>query len=454
MALPTCRASESRMDAEIIVLGAGLSGLHAARLLSTEGKDVLILEGLNRIGGRLHTLNHSPSEFTEGGGEQVGAGYARIIDTARDLNVGLQPDRDARRPTTYYYDGRIHTLETWQSIDPHPFPPMFTKMSPTAPLFGLAAKRNPLKTATDWRDPQFAMHDISAQEFLSRVGFQSTGLDVLNTALNGNSLDNYSMLNLYRSLQTFSHSRSLGPSLSFIHGAQRLPEAMAASLPRDVKLGEVIKSISVDTDKVTILTKNGGSYRAAHVICTLPFGALRHININAPLSTSQREAFNGLPYTQILQVHLRAQTPFWEIDGQPADMWTDLPIERVFANLNSDGTPNGLFRVWINGTGATASIWKDRSKIGDTVRELMKIVRPASKGEFEVLAVQNWTRTNEFSGGAYMHWAPGQIGKWAEKMRAPAGRLSFAGEHLSYLHTGMEGAMESGENAAFHLLDV
>jgi len=53
-----------------------------------------------------------------------------------------------------------------------------------------------------------------------------------------------------------------------------------------------------------------------------------------------------------------------------------------------------------------------------------------------------------------MHWAPGQIAKWAGHMGAPAGRLSFAGEHLSHLHTGMEGAMESGENAALYLLDT
>jgi monoamine oxidase len=53
-----------------------------------------------------------------------------------------------------------------------------------------------------------------------------------------------------------------------------------------------------------------------------------------------------------------------------------------------------------------------------------------------------------------MHWAPGQISQWADSIAAPSSRLAFAGEHLSRLHTGMEGAMESGENAAFYLLDI
>lgn len=84
----------------------------------------------------------------------------------------------------------------------------------------------------------------------------------------------------------------------------------------------------------------------------------------------------------------------------------------------------------------------------------MKTVRPASKGQFDVLAVQDWTKTNPLSGGAYMHWAPGQIGQWASSIATPSSRLAFAGEHLSRLHMGMEGAMESGENAASYLLNI
>ena len=72
-ALPACRSSDKGFDAEVIILGAGLSGLHAARLLEGEGKDILVLEGSDRIGGRMHTLGHGALGYTEAGGEQVGA---------------------------------------------------------------------------------------------------------------------------------------------------------------------------------------------------------------------------------------------------------------------------------------------------------------------------------------------------------------------------------------------
>lgn len=452
-ALPACRASGSKLDAEVIVLGAGLSGLHAARLLSEEGKDVLVLEGSDRIGGRLHTLDHGDLGFTEGGGEQIGASYARLIDTARQLDVMLEPENTLPRATAYYYQGKLHTPDEWKNLDTHPFPSPFKGTSPAAPLFGLASRNNPLSAPEDWRDPQFAEYDISAQDFLLQAGFDGDAQAVIDQTLNANSLRSYSMMNLYRTLQLYTQSRAMGPSLSVKGGAQRLPEAMAASLPRSVKTAQIVKAITVEADKVIIETQGGKTYRSAHCICALPFGTLRNIAVKAFMPAPQSAAISGLSYTQILQIHLQANTPFWETDGLPADMWTDLPIERVFANRDKTGTPTGLFRVWINGTGAGRSVWKDRSKIADRVKEYMKAVRPASDGAFDVLAVADWTAANPLAGGAYIHWAPNQIAQWAGKMGKPAGRLSFAGEHLSYLHTGMEGAMESAENAVFDLLD-
>lgn len=453
-ALPACRASDAKLDAEVIVLGAGLAGLHAARLLSGEGKDVMVLEGSSRIGGRVHTLDHGELGHTEGGGEQIGASYARLIDTARELDVSLIPDSPTRRGTNYYYQGKNYTAAQWKGLKAAPFPPPFEGSSPSGPLFALASQSNPLSSAEDWINPNFSKYDVSAQDFLLEAGFNGDAQKVIDQALNGNNLRSYSMMNLYRSLQLNTQSRGMGASMSVQGGAQRLPEAMAESLHRKVKTGQMIKTITVKGDKVAVETATGKSYSASYCVCALPFGALRHVVIKAFMPAEQSTAIRELPYTQIRQIHMKARTKFWEKDGLEADMWTDLPIERIFADRGENGKPNGLFRVWINGTGAGRSVWEDNSKIAERVKAYMKTVRPASEGLFDVLNIQDWTRENPLSGGAYMHWAPGQIGKWAANMGASTSRLAFAGEHLSRLHTGLEGAMESGENAAFYLLDM
>ena len=83
---------------DVIVLGAGLSGLHAARLLEAEGAKVLVLEGRDRVGGRVFTLDDLPG-YPEGGGNGIGAGYARLLDTAKQLGVPLVPVRQRTEST-------------------------------------------------------------------------------------------------------------------------------------------------------------------------------------------------------------------------------------------------------------------------------------------------------------------------------------------------------------------
>jgi len=453
-ASPLQTPSERRFDAEIIVLGAGLSGLHAARLLVAEGRDVLVLEGADRIGGRMHTISHNVTDYTEAGGEQVGASYARILDTAVDLGLELIPDNPIRRETTYSYQGKVYGPEDWKTLETHPLSGRFKGGSPSTPLFALSAQTNPLLSPQSWREIQHVEQDISAAQFLKNNGMSGSELQVIGHTLNGNNLESYSIMNLYRSLQLYTQSRDMGGSVSIKGGAQRLPEAMAASLPRAVQTGHQVNSIETFADHVEITDAAGRVFKAKHCICTLPFGALRRVNLKAPVSDDQRRAIKNLPYTQIFQLHFKTETPYWDVDGLPADMWMDGPLERAFINRDRSGKPTQYGRVWINGDGASAVANLTETELSGLLQSEISKMRPVRNKDIRLLSVQNWTSSNALAGGAYMHWAPGQIHQWANIMGQAAGRLSFAGEHLSYLHTGMEGAMESGETAAFALLDV
>lgn len=451
-ALPACRASGSKLDAQIIILGAGLAGLRAAQILSAGGKDVLVLEGSSRIGGRVHTLEHGELGFTEGGGAEIKPNYARVIRAAKAANLKLIKSTTDDRQTAYYYQGQSYMPEAWKrSVKPN-FPAPFGTAVPTAPLTELAAKANPLKAPEDWSRSKFNSYDISAQDFLLKAGFQGDAQKLIEQSFDGNLLRNFSMMNLYRNAALNAQSNDVGESLIVEGGAQRLPEAMAQSLPRAVMLGQMVKTITSESDKVIIETAGGKTYCAAQCLCALPFGALRNVSIKAFMPQAQSAAIRELPHTQVLQIHLKADSAFWDKDGLPANMWTDLPLEQIFAELDAQGQPTGLFRVSINGRGATRSVWEDRAALPERLGAYMKTVRPASEGKFDVLAVQDWTTKNTLAGGAYSHWAPGQITQWAEDMGRPGSNLAFAGDQFGRGHTGMEGAMESAENAARQLL--
>ena len=433
-------------DADVLILGAGLAGLHAARMLEADGFNVLVLEADNRVGGRMRTLDSLPGR-PEAGGQQVGQSYARIRSTAIDLGLNVVPPKPGgSRDKTMVINGRAFDAREWMDAPENPFPEAFKRATPDTALFMAAARENPLVDQYAWREIG-SEFDLSAKDYLASKGFTTNALALCDIALNANELSTYSMLNLWRTLTLFTLDTSSGPSEEIEGGSQRLPEAMAASLATDaVHLGEAISAISANGDGVTVTTKNK-TYRAPFCVNALPFPVLRKLSHDMDGTPSAiAPIIDAMPYTQIQQVHLELEQG--PADDLPIMMWTDTPIERVFPVRNAAGEIVSL-TCWVNGTGTRLSTSDEDWK---TLAEETLLRSRGIKAKAH--AVVRWDKDQPLSGGAYMHWAPGQIKPWAERITQPAGRLHFAGEHTSYLHTGMEGAMESGERAAYAIIEA
>ncbi|MEM6627565.1 MAG: NAD(P)/FAD-dependent oxidoreductase [Pseudomonadota bacterium] len=436
-------------DADILVIGAGLSGLNAARILAREGLHVLVIEASDRPGGRILTLDGLPGR-PEAGGAQIGRSYARIHAEAADLGLKIvDPPRTSRDRALVLGDTLI-SQEEWALHPANPFEGPLAGAAPDSALFRLAAPNNPLQDVYAWREDAAQAYDVSAADFLRKQGLGDEALRVIDIALNATALDTYSMLNLYRTLTLFAQDSANGPPQALEGGAQRLPEAMAASLGDRVRYRSALRFLNV-SDTGVEATTDQGELRADFAILALPFPALNRIQMNAPIEDTQSDAIAGLPYTPITQIHMTPKTRYWETDGAPAAMWTDGPLERVFAMPDRESGETVALNAWINGTGSEAASLLDDSALSDLARLEMRRLRNV---DVDVTRIIRWDAANALSGGAYMHWAPGQISRWAGKMGRPAGRLYFAGEHLSHIHTGMEAAMETGERAAIGILEA
>ncbi len=454
-AIGGCGPREDRgaKAADVIVLGAGLSGLHAALILEDAGLNVLVLEASNRIGGRMVTLDDLPGA-PEAGGAQVGQSYARVRARAIEYGIEMLDFPPNRFGEVLNVDGELVTAQAWPDAPVNDLPPPFSQIPPSSMFFALVARRNPLPDVYAWRKPEWSAHDIAAARYLeTALDAPEEALRLIDATLNARDLDTYSMMNVWRSLAIYNQDRDLGPSQRIAGGSQRLPEAMADALRTPVRTGARAAALSTDEAGAAVTLESGETLRADYLVSALPFAVLRDLTLPRAIPEAQAEAIGSLAYTPILQLHLEAETPWWEADGLPPEMWTNSRLERLFAGRDDAGAPTGMLTAWIDGTGGLGADALDEAGLEAMAQDTLAAIRPASGGRVRLRRAVRWTPSNPLAGGAYMHWRPGEIGRWAEAMIKPFGRVHIAGEHASHLHTGMEGAMEAGERAAVQILE-
>lgn len=457
---PVCARSAKRYDA--IVIGSGLSGLHAAMLLEEQGLDVLTLEGRDRLGGRVYTLMGVPGQ-PEAAGELIGGNYARMLDTARRLNLELfvPTSSVAANGQFFHINGQTITAEEWPNHPLNPLEGEERSIMPNQMLSTLSHKNNPLsgRPLDDWIKPEFAQFDIPHSEYMkNHLGYSDEVIRLMNVIIHTDHINNTSAIHELRRYavgefnQQMSAARPDLPAIQQIRGGNSLmPEAMANSLKNGVELRKTVVAFEDNGDGVTVYCGDGSQYQARHVVCSIPYPVLRHVKFTPRLSARLESAVDEIDYGISIQVHYAIKREFWNDDGLNQNMWTDTPFERfVVINRGPGGSPSSAI-AFINGNEAYRyDFMTDAQAMDYTTRQLIKI-RPSLEGALEPLLVQSCHR-DVHGAGDWVFWRPGQVQKYAPYMREPHGNIHFAGEHTALLERGMEGAFESGERAAFDIL--
>jgi monoamine oxidase len=444
---------------DVLVLGAGVSGLQAAWMLEQQGLKVAVLEGRNRVGGRVMTLLDEPG-YPEMGFNSMGEGYGRGIDAAERAGVTLE-EVGARyrvgKPPMLWLDGKPLTREEWARHPCNPFPDQWKSVLPGELVNKLVAERTPLPDWNAWLDPANAGLDVSMHQFLQAQGLSDPAIRLAHdiSPYYGTNAWDVSALMLQFN-DGFIKSQIAGgvKSLAVKGGNLHLPMRMAGLLKGDVLLGKEVIAIDTGSGNAVVHCGDGSTFAAKRVICSLPFSTLRSIKIMPGLSGAQAEAVAQLPYQPLSMAYLTATSPFWDEDGLAPGMWTDGLAATVIPQRFGK-TPEEISGLLVQARGTIANYWDrlGRDKALAMIVAAIEAMRPAAKGKLVPRAYFSWSQ-EAFNGGDWAYFAPGQVSRLVPEMSKPAGLLHFCGEHTAVAARGLEGAFESAERAALEVLEA
>ncbi len=447
---------------EVIIIGAGLSGLYAAMLLEESGAKVTVLDAAGHVGGRVRTQRVG-GELQEMGASDIGRMYARVIDMIDRLGLSRIPSDIKVRPPSYYVRGQMIHADEWETSDANLTVGEERAIAPSLLENHFIFKNNPFTELDEWLKEDYADLDISLGHYLKSKGVSDEALRLINVPANCSDIWQTSALAMLRDKTRLSFSgfqdtskEQYGgndPLIGQVKGGnQRLPEAMANALQSEVHFHKAAAIVRQDATGVEVTCLDGSTYRGAFLVAAVPFHALQRVSFEPGLPALKTAAINELGVSPNTKLYLRPTAKFWEQDGYQPTMWTDSLVERVFAVEDQSGEV-GTLLVWMNGHGGKRIDQLPHKDAEALVLDTLANIRPASKGKLELMHHQAWGR-NPFIGGCAHNYAPGQVTRFGNDMEKPSGRIHFAGEHTRRLEFGMESAMASAERVLGEIMDA
>ncbi|KAI3356548.1 hypothetical protein L3Q82_017228 [Scortum barcoo] len=448
---------------DVIVVGGGISGLSAAKLLRSSGLNPVVLEARDRVGGRTFTVQNKETKWVDLGGAYIGPTQNRILRLAKEYGVKTYKVNEEEN-LVHYVNGKSYPFK---GSFPSMWNPIvlldFNNLWRTMDEMGKEIPRE-----APWKAPHAEEWDkMSMLELFKKICWTSTVLRFATLFVNVNvTSEPHEVSALWflwyvkqcgGTMRIFSTTNG-GQERKFMGGSGQISDCMAKELGDRVKLQSPVYRIDQTGDMVEVETLDKQTYAAKYVIVATPPGLNLKMHFNPELPPLRNQLIHRVPMGCVIKCMVYYKENFWRKKGYCGSMV-----------IEEEGAPIGLTLDDTKPDGSVPAIMgfilarKCRKLTGLTKEERLKrICEIYSRvlGSEEALHPVHYEEKNwceeEYSGGCYTaYFPPGSLpSTYASKvLREPVGRLFFAGTETATEWSGyMEGAVQAGERAAREVL--
>ncbi len=440
---------------DVVVVGAGLSGLCAARRLREAGASVRVVEARDRVGGR--TLSRPLGrDVIDLGGQWIGPTQRRVQRLASELGVATFPQ---------FRDG-TKILAVHGSVSTHrgdiPGLPRLTLLEVQTVIWRLDRMMRKVPLEAPWDAPNAIALDALTVEAWKQKHLRTRGArTVLDLAVRSifaaepAELSFLHFLFYLRSgggLMRLARIRDGAQERRFVGGAQQLSEKLAEPLGERLVLSAPVRAIAQREGEVIVYTDEG-ELRARRAILALPPALADTLELTPQPPPLRDQLLQRMPMGSVIKCIAVYDRPFWREQGLSGEALSDSgPVRLVFDDSAHDGSQAALVAFLLGSAAREHSGRAPEERQAAVLGALVRLFGPEAARPIHY-ADQDWIAEPYSRGGYVGIMPPGVMTTCARVLREPTGRLHWAGTETAIEHNGyLDGAIEAGERAAAEVL--
>lgn len=419
-------------ETDVVIIGAGLAGVTAARELGNAGHEVIVLEARDRLGGRLFT------DQRLGVNLELGGNWLHWVQPhvwAEVTRYGLQADRGPKAEEAFWLAGgevQRGSLDGFMDlIDPG-----------MERLVGDSARLLPRPDTVEDGDAWREADELTLQDALDALDLDDAERQANEAAWVGHCNGPLDQVGFSAALRWTAATGGLWRLMHSASAVYRLPggndqlvEAIAADVRGEIRLNTQVSAISHGDGRAAVTTAEGSQIYAKKVISTIPLNVLHELDVAPPISALKREISSEGAASQGLKIWIRVKgpiTPFFAYSSQSH------PLSVVRTEFVRDDDA------------VLVAFGADSSRLDVDDLEAVAEALRTWRDDLEILevAAHKWME-DPLAKSTWLIQRPGQYSRGQAELQRPEGDLHFASADIANIWAGFfDGAIESGLRTA------